>query len=133
MADSFPQMITGYTESGKALVDLGENAEEATGKLKEMFDATKAEYAGDIKKQLPDIETGIAEENKDIDKEIEELEKQLKAYENYRKYLDTATAYSSTGEFTASLGSIEDEGMMGDLTAVGLFGQLLEKAGIDNM
>lgn len=132
MADAFPSMITGYTDSGQALVDLGTNAEEATEKLKKMYDLARGETASDIKEQLPGISSGIVEQNADLEKEIAQLEANMTAYENYQNFLDKKKNYKHKKRYTADLGFASDENNGGETTAWELFDQALSAAGINN-
>lgn len=132
LADTFPSAITGFTESGQALVDLGTNAEEAKEKLQNLFDLTKAQNAADIKEELPSIASGISEENERLDDEILALEEGMKSYQAYSKYLDEAEKISKhKGQRTARLGSVLDEAGQ-DTNAGMMLVDALQKAGIDD-
>ena len=58
-AEMFPELITGFTDEGEAILNLGSNAEEARGKLEELLKANRHIANDKIIEKLPDLYQGF--------------------------------------------------------------------------
>ena len=66
LADSFPEIIAGYDSEGNAILDLGNNAETATQKINELYEAQKKASAVDIMKNVENEIKGLNIELTDL-------------------------------------------------------------------
>lgn len=103
LAETFPSLITGITDGGQSLVDLGENASEATQKLTELSDAAKQIHINDIKEEMPKIVSGLLEQNEDFDKSIQDSQKQIQGYQEVLDTLNSIDEQYAGGEGSFSV------------------------------
>ena len=76
LASLFPSLISGTTAQGDTLVDLGNNAAEATTKLQELMDAQRAMSYFNQREQMPDIIAGFEEQYNNYKEDLADLEKE---------------------------------------------------------
>lgn len=60
LAEQFPTLVSGYDAQGNAMLNLGSNAEVATAKIKELYDAQMLSANVKIGEQLDDTYKGIS-------------------------------------------------------------------------
>lgn len=77
IADIYPSLVTSYDEQGNAILNLGNNAEEATAKIKELSDVQKQMTYNEAKDQIGSFLTGSFTKVDQYNKEIEEIESKI--------------------------------------------------------
>lgn len=70
LAKMFPSLTRTYDENGNAIVDLGNNAEEATEKLQGLLDVQRTRLHKQSKENLVDMWAGYQQDIKNYNKEI---------------------------------------------------------------
>lgn len=70
LAKMFPSLTRTYDENGNAIVDLGNNAEEATEKLQGLLDVQRTQLHKQFKENLVDMWAGYQQDIKNYNKEI---------------------------------------------------------------
>ena len=58
LAEQFPTLVSGYDSQGNAILNLGNSAEEATAKIKELYNAQQLSANVEIGSQINDVYTG---------------------------------------------------------------------------
>ena len=91
LADVFPSLQTGITDTGQSLVDLGNNAQEATEKLNDLIASEKQVNLNDIKANMADITKGVLEQNKDYDSQIENQQNRIKGLQKISDQIKNIT------------------------------------------
>lgn len=129
LAQRFPSLITGWRENGTAIVDLGDNANEANEKLQEVLKTEEEIAAYKISEKLDDLveNAGVVfSDNRNkldkLNKEIEELQsKDLSGYqiefdaEIYNDVLDILSQYTEKEHgFTEELNKRLDDWNTGE-------------------
>ena len=77
LAETFPELIKGYDSENNAILDLGANAEEAAGKLEELYRQKQLAANLQIAAQLPDLYAGYQEKTDRLNAEQETLEEDI--------------------------------------------------------
>lgn len=103
LAESFPELVSGWDIQGNAILNLGNSAQSAGDQLTELL-KTQRELANiEIAKQLPDQYKGIAEQTKILKKEKDEYQQSADSLSTERaSFLDRLTAENENGGFTSA-------------------------------
>ena len=87
LAEQFPTLVSGYDAQGNAILNLGNNAADATAKLQGLYNAQMLSANVKIGEQLDDNYKGVnaqikqyQEENKKLQTQKDELDKSIKTY-----------------------------------------------------
>lgn len=116
LAEQFPTLVSGYDAQGNAMLNLGSNAEIATAKIKELYDAQMLSANVKIGEQLDDNYKGVVTQIDKYQGEIGEwktkVEKNKKAQKDVLPSLNTI----SSGEikfdavaFGKNVGKVQNE------------------------
>lgn len=87
LAEQFPTLVSGYDAQGNAILNLGNNAADATAKLQGLYNAQMLSANVKIGEQLDDNYKGVnaqikqyQEENEKLQTQKDELDKSIKTY-----------------------------------------------------
>lgn len=101
LAESFPELVSGWDIQGNAILNFGNSAQSAGDQLAELL-KTQRELANiEIAKQLPDQYKGIAEQTKILKKEKDEYQQSADLLSTeHASFLDRLTSENENGGFT---------------------------------
>lgn len=116
LAEQFPTLVSGYDAQGNAMLNLGSNAEIATAKIKELYDAQMLSANVKIGEQLDDNYKGVVTQIDKYQGEIGEwktkVEKNKKAQKDVLPSLKTISSGEikfDTAAFGKSVGKVQNE------------------------
>ena len=101
LANTYPELVKGYDSQGNAILNLGNNAEEAASKLKDLYSAQQMNANIELSSNIQDIANGVLAANELIDKTVDKLDKKLEALNLVQENLENRINAS------ASLNGIE--------------------------
>jgi hypothetical protein len=81
LAELFPELIIGLDSEGNYILDLGDNAEEATSKINTLIEAQQRLVAEETENNLVDVFKGIKKETEDSTEELKKYQNEL---DNFR-------------------------------------------------
>lgn len=116
LAEQFPTLVSGYDAQGNAMLNLGSNAEIATAKIKELYDAQMLSANVKIGEQLDDNYKGVVTQIDKYQGEIGEwktkVEKNKKAQKDVLPSLKTISSGEikfDTAAFGKNVGKVQNE------------------------
>lgn len=116
LAEQFPTLVSGYDAQGNAMLNLGSNAEIATAKIKELYDAQMLSANVKIGEQLDDNYKGVVAQIDKYQGEIGEwktkVEKNKKAQKDVLPSLDTISSGEikfDAAAFGKNVGKVQNE------------------------
>ena len=116
LAEQFPTLVSGYDAQGNAILNLGSNAEIATAKIKELYDAQMLSANVKIGEQLDDNYKGVVTQIDKYQGEIGEwktkVEKNKKAQKDVLPSLDTISSGEikfDAAAFGKNVGKVQNE------------------------
>ena len=116
LAEQFPTLVSGYDAQGNAMLNLGSNAEIATAKIKELYDAQMLSANVKIGEQLDDNYKGVVTQIDKYQGEIGEwktkVEKNKKAQKDVLPSLDTISSGEikfDAAAFGKNVGKVQNE------------------------
>ena len=116
LAEQFPTLVSGYDAQGNAMLNLGSNAEIATAKIKELYNAQMLSANVKIGEQLDDNYKGVVTQIKQYQGEIGEwktkVEKNKIAQKDVLPSLDTISSGEikfDAAAFGKNVGKVQNE------------------------
>lgn len=116
LAEQFPTLVSGYDVQGNAMLNLGSNAEIATAKIKELYNAQMLSANVKIGEQLDDNYKGVVTQIKQYQGEIGEwktkVEKNKIAQKDVLPSLDTISSGEikfDAAAFGKNVGKVQNE------------------------
>lgn len=116
LAEQFPTLVSGYDAQGNAMLNLGSNAEIATAKIKELYDAQMLSANVKIGEQLDDNYKGVVTQIDKYQGEIGEwktkVEKNKKAQKDVLPSLNTISSGEikfDAAAFGKNVGKVQNE------------------------
>ena len=116
LAEQFPTLVSGYDTQGNAMLNLGSNAEIATAKIKELYNAQMLSANVKIGEQLDDNYKGVVTQIKQYQGEIGEwktkVEKNKIAQKDVLPSLDTISSGEikfDAAAFGKNVGKVQNE------------------------
>lgn len=116
LAEQFPTLVSGYDAQGNAMLNLGSNAEIATAKIKELYDAQMLSANVKIGEQLDDNYKGVVTQIDKYQGEIGEwktkVEKNKKAQKDVLPSLKTISSGEikfDSAAFGKNVGKVQNE------------------------
>ena len=77
LAELFPQLVIGLDNEGNKILDLGNNAQDATSKINELIEAQRKLVAKQAEEDLIDIFKGVSEETRNSNNELKQYQENL--------------------------------------------------------
>ena len=77
LAELFPQLVIGLDNEGNKILDLGNNAQDATSKINELIESQRKLVAQQAEEDLIDIFKGISEETRNSNNELKQYQENL--------------------------------------------------------
>lgn len=116
LAEQFPTLVSGYDAQGNAILNLGSNAEIATAKIKELYDAQMLSANVKIGEQLDDNYKGVVTQIGKYQGEIGEWETKVEKNKKAQKDVLPRLKTISSGEikfdaaaFGKNVGKVQNE------------------------
>ena len=116
LAEQFPTLVSGYDAQGNAMLNLGSNAEIATAKIKELYDAQMLSANVKIGEQLDDNYKGVVTQIDKYQGEIGEWKTKVEKNKKAQKDVLPSLKTISSGEikfdaaaFGKNVGKVQNE------------------------
>lgn len=87
LADLFPELVGGLDKEGNRIVNLGDNAEDASAKINSLTEAYRNLIAEETEGNLSTVFKGLYEDTRDTSKELKEYTRNLKSFSNINTFL----------------------------------------------
>ena len=95
LAEVFPSLVSSYDANGNAILNLGNNASEASAKLRELFESQKLIAHADVAENIQTEYEGVVAKDKEYQKNIDEYNAKLKDLKSQRKLSDSTVDLES--------------------------------------
>lgn len=96
LANTYPELVKGYDSQGNAILNLGNNAEEAASKLKDLYSAQQMNANIELSSNIQDIANGVLAANELIDKTVDKLDGKLKLLNQTKEAIESKVNANTT-------------------------------------
>lgn len=87
LADLFPELVGGLDKEGNRIVNLGNNAEDASAKINSLVEAYRNLVAEETEGNLPAVFKGLYEDTRKTSKELKDYTRNLEFFDNMNYFI----------------------------------------------